>query len=418
MSRWEERIASPAVESLEQLQAVIDRLAEGLDEGELPELSRLRRALAVARSHVDNADAELVSHHVLDQLNVKLSETLAVAQDQLTRRDAGETPNLVTVNEAADGLLYAISGLPPLPAGREAGLIRRTTEDLQKDAIDILSALREQAAAVNALLDQVRDETNTAVEARDASLQAMENRVNELSSGVEQQVARLETALQEQGGRFDEAQESRRAEFSQLLKDQENAASSALAEITDQAKLGAEEFTKAAEQRIANLDASQAKAEETLGAIARSGMAVGYQEYADAETKTADKYRRFTIWVAVAVVGVLVWAVLHAATGGQSTQEVLAKSGISVALFGLAGYTARQSQHHRMRAQGARSIQLALASLGPYLAELDQERRERVIEAFTYVFFAPRESGKATEPGPGQAAAVLEFLKRAEQPPP
>ena len=246
----------------------------------------------------------------------------------------------------------------------------------------------------------------------------MENRVNELSSGVEQQVARLETALQEQGGRFDEAQESRRAEFSQLLKDQENAASSALAEITDQAKQGAEEFAKAAEQRIANLDASQAQAEEMLGAIARSGMAVGYQKYADAETKTADKYRSYTIWGAMAVVGMLVWAVLHAVTGGQSTQELLAKSGVSVALFGLAGYTARQSEHHRMRAQGARSTQLALASLGPYLAEVDQERREHVIEAFTYVFFSPPESGKSAEPGPGQAAAILDFLKRTEQPPP
>jgi hypothetical protein len=276
--------------------------------------------------------------------------------------------------------------------------------------------VHQDVSQLSTTLQAIVNETTQARTQQEQAASALDARITALTASVEQQVTRLETALQEQGARFDEAQESRRAEFSQQVKEHEAAASASLTKVTSAAETRAAEFDASAKQRLEELDRHQAKAEDILGAIARSGMATGYQTYADEEGRVADRYRKYTIWSAAAVIAVLLWAVLHAAYGEPSTQEVLAKSGVSIALFGLAGYMARQSGNHRDAAQRARNIQLALASIGPYLNELDEPSRQRVIEAFTYVFFAPPAARKTSEPGPGQAQAILEFLRKDETP--
>jgi len=140
---------------------------------------------------------------------------------------------------------------------------------------------------------------------------------------------------------------------------------------------------------MSELGSLQDQAEEIVGAIARTGMAGGYQEYAEAEAKQADRYRLGTIVLGVAAVLVLGAEILFGDFGDVATEALVLKFTLSAALGGLAGYTARQSAHHREAARRARNIQLALASIGPYLQQLEESKRVAVLEAFAFLFFAP-----------------------------
>jgi hypothetical protein len=94
--------------------------------------------------------------------------------------------------------------------------------------------------------------------------------------------------------------------------------------------------------------------------------------------------------------------------------DAIVKVGLSGAFGALASYTARQSTHHREAADEYRRQQLALASLGPYLAEVDADRRKAVIEAFSPVFFGNLRKRDAADDADERStlAAVLDVLRR------
>ena len=50
----------------------------------------------------------------------------------------------------------------------------------------------------------------------------------------------------------------------------------------------------------------------------------------------------------------------------------------------------RQAAGHRQRADHARNLELALASIGPYLEALDPDKHEEILTTFAYIFFTPR----------------------------
>jgi len=284
---------------------------------------------------------------------------------------------------------------------------------LRRTPSAILAGLRKKVDELKATLEEVRSESETAVQARNTALSALDARVTEVQAAVDQQVSRLDTALAQQTSNFDTAQESRRQEFDSTVKHFREELGNALTETKAVAHEAVEKFDAEAKERLKALTDHQARAEEVVGIIARTGMAGGYEQFANREARTADRFRWMTIGLGIAVVGVLVWGANIAANGNLTPEGATVKLALSAALGGLAAYTARQSHHHRTTAERARNIQLALASIGPYLAQLDEERRAAIIEAFAFLFFSPPNQAPTSEPGPGTTQALLDFIAKA-----
>ncbi len=159
-----------------------------------------------------------------------------------------------------------------------------------------------------------------------------------------------------------------------------------------------------------SLDDLLVQAREIVGVIARTGMTGGYQQYADRERGDADRWRKVALVLGVFTVavlgGVVVWSGLdHNTTWPLALGRLLLAAGLG----GVSAYAAREASQHRKRADHARQLELALASIGPYLEAVDPTVREKVLETFAYVFFTAREADSEPdgEAGPSLLAAAV-----------
>ncbi len=413
-SRWKERLhGGPAAATLAQLEEGVGRLAEIADETQLPELARLRRVLALVRAHVDGDDAELVGRLAQDQLQAHLQQVLPVLQGQVASADQGGTPNLTQVNDLLDNVLDDLAFWPPLPLVRETTASQRAMAAVASDSEAILQGLRKSVDGVGEEVARVRTEGEQAQQARDTALKDLDAKMTQLEATINLQTARLDAALNQQSGNFDAAQETRRQQFDQLLSEFRENIAKTTTELQEGARTSSEAFEAFAQEHLDALSRYETRAEEVVGIIARTGMAGGYEDYANREGRRADVLRAITIGLGVVAVGALVWLAAVAAQGTLSATAAAAKVGLSAALGGLAAYTARESNRHRASENRARNLQLALASIGPYLSELDDVRRAAVIEAFSFLFFAPTEQAPTTEEtGPSTAQVFLDFMTR------
>lgn len=189
--------------SLQQLDTSAEKLADGLDEGQLPELARLRRVLALVHAYVENADAGLVGRNAQDQLANHLSQAAPQLQQQVALKDQGSPVDLSGVNELLDYALDDLGFWPPLPAPARVKSLDTAVNKVEADATAILQGLRARVDEVDTALTELRSESEQAVQARDVTLQNIDARVTELQTTIDQQATRLEAALTQQSGNFD-----------------------------------------------------------------------------------------------------------------------------------------------------------------------------------------------------------------------
>lgn len=413
MSRWSDRVAqSDATQQLEALEGEISELGKSSPEDQLPELERLKRLVGTARARLVETDPDLVTTYVLNQLSAPVQETRNLVAQQQANLGSGGAVDLVAINDQADNILDELSWAPPLAPSEDSKLIREGSHQVGEAAVEIVGQLRTEADAVKSQLDESRNESQQAIQQRDTEIAALTQRVQELQETIDEQRGRLDQAINDQGTRFDESQNTHNTEFAAELERQRQALSSRIEELDSAAKEQAAADQERAREVIAKLEEDLKKAEKTLGAIARSGNASGYQQQANEERATADRYRKYTLWFGAGSAVALIVAVFWAGADFEP-ERLVAKLALSAALAGLAGYTARQSHNHRAEERRSQNLGLALASIGPYLSGLDDDRRQQVLEAFTFYFFAPRSVEDGEEPGPSNASSFLAYIEKA-----
>jgi len=153
-----------------------------------------------------------------------------------------------------------------------------------------------------------------------------------------------------------------------------------------------------AEEHLSKLETLKDQAVSLVGLIGRTGMTAGYQADANAED------RQYRLWRTGAVLlGLLAVVFLASAVGAPAdgaVETVATRLGVSAAVGGLATYAAAQAGGHRQAARHSRNLELAIASLGPYLEDI--EDKDDLLQAFAFIFFTPA----STERMKGSSDAV------------
>ncbi|MEY9778377.1 hypothetical protein [Arthrobacter sp. MW3 TE3886] len=131
-------------------------------------------------------------------------------------------------------------------------------------------------------------------------------------------------------------------------------------------------------------------AQEAVGVVADSTLALHYSEYSAEQKKSADKFRFWTI--TIATLGGLIGAalLLGPAVSGQPSGGVpndyvpfLQRVVVTAAVFGLAGYLARQAHQHRSLANWSASLAVQLKTFDAYLGPLtSSETKDELRKSF------------------------------------
>lgn len=158
------------------------------------------------------------------------------------------------------------------------------------------------------------------------------------------------------------------------------------------------------------------RAEELVRVIANTGMVGGYQKIANDERKAANIWQGIAVGAFVCLILFAIFA-FAATLGSNVSWQVFVARAFVAATFGLlAAYAARQADRHESVERSSRRLELALASVDPYLVNLPEDIQHRVKQELAMKFFgeAP-EIGQKSDEVNGNLADLLRMAIETTQ---
>lgn len=365
---------------LREAQELLARLpAESLHSGE----ERIATVVRHLDRWLDRAVPSLVPISQLDNLSHHLSQVNSQLQALLSSRDEQHLRNALS---HTDGLLVAAQTIWSATSSDDVGSIREDVTNFRKSASQNVHNLSGE-------VDALRQELRHLGEARDAVRQE-----------IEEQRGRLDSAIAEYQMQFSQAQEARtrddEAARSSRQQDHEDTIRHARAGIDgivrnaeevrksirttaeeqiDQARRSAEEQraaqAAAGDEKLQALEELRQQAARVVGVVGNIGITGDYQ-------KSAVQEKRQAFWWAVAALTFFLAAVLAAAYFLTVDTDSLGASGtarriaLSLIVGAPATFCVTQAREHRSAERRSRSLELELASLNPFIAELPEEYQQ------------------------------------------
>jgi hypothetical protein len=251
---------------------------------------------------------------------------------------------------------------------------------------ELLDALREREAQITRLQTQRQADFGAALDALTQAVAEQERRLAAQVETLEQQRRDAMTVTAELRSEYQEIESAFKTQFAERL--------TSLRQEFDEFQAKAQE---AAQRTIEGLQKNERDARQIVQVVGNIGVTGNYQATAAREAQQADTFRRLTIGFFGLGVGIaLIVLVSHLFpellpwTRGQgevSGLELALRLLTALAITAPAFYTGRESARHRSNADRAKQRELELASLGPFIELLPNEKKEQIVERLTERYF-------------------------------
>lgn len=371
------------------LRSLLDRLTELAKSEELtdPDLltteanaSALEATFAIVsavRSMLDRSPALLVSGHGLTQLQNAFQSIFNELSSYQSNKNQGHIQNAkAQIEQSVMPQLWALG--PTSQAGDSGQLVEVVNQATQaaRDAVQQLVTQRDALVVRQTALTQQILESQA--------------RLESLTESVAKQKAEAASAVAVVQQMYAEKEAERVAAFATMLQELR----------TDFAKLQADS-EKTQSERLDSLRTSQEQAAQIVQVVGNTGITGNYQKIANAEGKQANVWRWMTIaffGAGIAVAGATFWKFWHEPFSPETAWSVLIRLMYALAITAPAWYTAKESARHRSSADRARQTELELASLGPFIELMPDERKHQIREELTKRYFGNQAPEHTAEP--------------------
>lgn len=265
--------------------------------------------------------------------------------------------------------------------------------DLEHQLSELEKAIDNQKARTDNFAGQAQQQLNAVQQDTQQQFTSMiRDYQNKFAQNQEKRSEQVEGEMKDFREKTEQILNEKRIELNALLKEQKEAISKTQ-----------EDTSLKVNELIEKIEEHRDKAEELLGIISKSAMSSGYKGVADTEGKRAFAWHIAGI---LAACGLIVFAII----AFKETLSVDVKWSVfgarvfvasAFALF--AAYAERQANRHRHIERVNRRWQLVLASLNPYLADLNEddqkEIKKRVAETvFTSTFPTEEKDSETISP--------------------
>ena len=220
-----------------------------------------------------------------------------------------------------------------------------------------------------------------------------ENKIDELEGAVgsaEQRLSGLSTDA-------DAALAEIRAEFSAIKAEVEQERQSDREQREVAFKQFFEDQKIAAAKSVEKISEYEAKAKEILQIVGNIGLTGNFKKRSSDETTAANFWRWATIILFALGIGLISFSLVSNIVKESALNLLFIRLAIGVAITLPAIYTARESARHRTNSDQAKQTELELASLTPFIENLPDEEKWKVLSALTHRYFG---SVKVTEHKP------------------
>lgn len=340
----------------------------------------------LVKERLDATPNTLISLAGLSSLNSALQSALS----ELTSFKANPTPtalqNAVThIDQTAMSSLYSLPGKASSEGTAELG--------------QIANAYYQQIQSLLRKIEEEKQELDTGITDSVRTIEVLANDIKEAEKQIAQQKSDAAAVAAELRRDFTKTDQEFREKFGALTDEQKSAH---LAQL--------EEARAAAANLIDELGKKRDEAADIVQIVGNIGVTGNYQKIAIEQGKQANTWRIVTFVVFIVAAGFGAFTLIEFGKDKIEWTAALVRMAYSFVIATIALYTGKESARHRSTADAARRRELELASLGPFIESLSEEKREAIRERLTERYFGGQDTPHKVDPivAPEEVKKLLE----------
>lgn len=291
-----------------------------------------------------------------------------------------------------------VNELSAYVSNKNVAHITNAAAQCEQNVLPLLWGLPQQVAALNEptfativkkqaeaslqtvhLLVEQRDALSTVLKEAEAKAEALSARLDALQEVTVRDRAEAAAAVANLQKAFTEKEVERAAAFD----------SATLAFKQDYETLRTTVSSKA-DVALDDLEEQRSKAARIVQVVGNIGVTGNYQQIANSEGKQANFWRWTTVVIFGAGISVAAATFIkfwNQPFSTENTWSVIIRLLYAIAITAPAWYTARESARHRTNSDRARQTELELASIGPFIELMPEEKKIAIREALTKNYF-------------------------------
>ncbi len=371
MSRWDEKFKKHGIHSSidkvrEQAEAVkeIDQLSEN---DRLQDIFRIERVMDVLENHLELVDPELINPNVLDQISNEITKVSSSLNSYSSNRD--NFSQLNNANKQIDNVIQRLNLLNVFSSDQDFESLTNSISSFRRSLGQHLSNLKTEIDNVEKQIPQ------------------LSKKLDELESEIQNNKERTDQIVGNFQEQFSEAQDKRQTEYSTNKEDRQNKFNELISKIEAQHNKELVKKKDEAESKLEEIKDQKEKASKIVRIISNSSLGGGFDEVA-ANEKTARNWFRGGAIITLAILIIFAWNVLLEFSETTMSYTALGIRAFVATVIGiLIAYLAKQAEKHERHYRRNKLTALQMATLDPYLSELDPEKQKQIKEELKEIFF-------------------------------
>lgn len=274
-----------------------------------------------------------------------------------------------------------------------------------------------------ALTEQVEtlvSDQEAAFERKSAQLKGQEEKVDaaiakirsQFAEEAEKRTSEFSESQKEMKTAFQETQTKHQEQTEKLLEDHRTSSKGFFLRAEEERRQEEAKFVSSSEEFMARLSEYKGQAEALVHVIGNTGMVGGYQRVANEERDTARRWH----WIAggsmIGLVGFAIYAFVLTLHSGFTWGLFAGRAFVAVTFGILSTYAAREAEKHNEIERRNRRMELELASINPYLAELPTALQQEIKQNLAERLFGQKDI-EETKPSATSAGTALDIVKVA-----
>ena len=408
MSIYEDRVINhPVRGKIDEVKEKVEvLLSESTNKDVIEHLQRILEATIYAEKLINKCSDILVPKGVLDKTGNIIEN---IGGDLVNFEKNEQVDQLTTANNRVDNLLMNLQQLPQAHDESYSLIVSESASEYRKAIINVIEAISGKK-------EDIKNEINKLSGLVDNQVSAM----NKLKGDIESQKARLDSAIAQFQQQFSEAEDRRRETFEnevksrndefqntktnfvsqirQFLDEKKKETNDAISIYKEETKTTIDDFQQStsslinshknqAEETISFLGEKREEAAKLLDVIGNIGFTGNYNKIASQEKKTANSWRFAAIFFMLFGIAVIGTIIFNIGKTGFDWKLVLTRVAVTITIFVPALYAARESSQHRQREMYNRKMELELASIGPFLELLPDDKKFDLKSELSKKFF-------------------------------
>nr|WP_295782535.1 hypothetical protein [Rhodoferax sp.] len=320
----------------------------------------------LVQSYLAQTPAILASVGALNSIESNLQPPLSELQAFISNKNPGHLTNAASQLEG--GVLPLMWGLPQqhgAPADQSLITSLDAQSKLASESVRQLVVKRDQ-------LLQLLVEAMAQAESLKTRLQTMEEAASKERAEAAAAVANLQKD-------FAEKEIERSTAF--------DAAVTSFKDVFSKQQIDASAL---ADEKLNALEDQRQKAAQIVQVVGNIGVTGNYQRIAKDESTQANFWRWVTVGIFGAGISIAIATFLkfwHEPFSPENIWSILVRLLYAIAITAPAWYTARESARHRTSADRARQTELELASIGPFIELMPEDKKVEIRADLTKVYF-------------------------------